>query len=231
MTDPTATRPVAMQRGRHANRMRFARLRAAWSSRPEDRAAAGLLLLRIAVGATFLAHGLDKLADLDGTERFFDSLGIPWPAAMAPLVGVTETVGGLLLIAGAAVPWIALALAGDMAVAFLTAHLGHGFFATEGGGELVLLLGAACLALALSVRGARRREQLRGRERAPDRHHQLVRGLSPRGSHDHAGVTPPSVPAVSRTRSGSTRCHSRIEPSHAPWAPARCSHAARPTPT
>ena len=38
---------------------------------------AGLLVLRIVVGVTFLLHGIDKLADLSGTEQFFASLDGP----------------------------------------------------------------------------------------------------------------------------------------------------------
>jgi putative oxidoreductase len=113
----------------------------------------GLLILRGIVGVTFLLHGLDKLDDLPGTERFFASLGIPAPQLMAPMVAAVETAGGLLLIAGFVTPLVGLALAGDMLVAFLTAHVGHGFFVSDGGGELVLLLGGASLALALTGAG------------------------------------------------------------------------------
>ena len=118
--------------------------------RPTD---AALLLLRLAVGITFLAHGLDKLDDLAGTERFFASLGIPAPELMTPLVAVTEVGGGLLLLTGLATPLVGVALATDMVVAYLTAHLGNGFFVAEGGGELVLLLASASFALALTGAG------------------------------------------------------------------------------
>jgi putative oxidoreductase len=60
---------------------------------------AGLLILRIVVGTTFLLHGIDKLTDLSATEQFFASLDIPAVGLMAPLVAVTETAGGALLIA------------------------------------------------------------------------------------------------------------------------------------
>ena len=113
----------------------------------------GLLLLRLVVGVTFLLHGLDKLGDLSGTEALFASLEIPAPGLMAPFVAVTETVGGLLLIAGLATPLVGVALAVDMSVALLTQHIGNGFFVRDGGIELVLLLGAASLALALAGAG------------------------------------------------------------------------------
>jgi putative oxidoreductase len=113
----------------------------------------GLLALRVVVGMTFLLHGLDKLSDTAGTEQLFASLAIPAPAVAGPFVAVTEAAGGLLLLAGLATPLAALALTGDMLVAFLTAHLGHGFFVADGGAELVLLLGGASLALAFTGAG------------------------------------------------------------------------------
>jgi putative oxidoreductase len=109
----------------------------------------GQLVLRLVVGATFLLHGVDKLADPAGTERFFASLGIPAPGMMGPFVSVTETVGGALLIAGVATSLVGVALAVDMLVAVLTAHIGRGFFVSDGGPELALLLGGSSLALAL----------------------------------------------------------------------------------
>jgi putative oxidoreductase len=114
---------------------------------------AGLLVLRIVIGVTFLAHGLDKLADPSGAEQLFASLSIPVPGVMAPFVAVTETVGGLMLIAGVATPLVGAALAIDMLVAYLTAKLGEGFFARKGGAELELLLGGGSLALVLTGAG------------------------------------------------------------------------------
>ena len=112
-----------------------------------------LLVLRIVVGVTFLLHGLQKLGDLSGTEQFFASLSIPAPQLMSPLVAGTEAIGGLLLIAGLATPLAGAALAGDMLVAYATAHVTHGFFVADGGGELVILLGGACVALGLAGAG------------------------------------------------------------------------------
>jgi putative oxidoreductase len=114
---------------------------------------AALLILRLVVGTTFLLHGLDKLGDLSGWEQFFAAQSIPIPGVMAPFVAVTETVGGVLLIAGLATPLVALALTTDMLVALLTTHINQGFFVGDGGMELVLLLGFASLAIALAGPG------------------------------------------------------------------------------
>ena len=59
----------------------------------------------------------------------------------------------MLLIAGLATPLAGAALTIDMIVALLTAHLGDGFFATDGGFELELLLGSASLAIGLAGAG------------------------------------------------------------------------------
>jgi putative oxidoreductase len=107
----------------------------------------GLLAVRIAVGVVFIAHGLDKLGDLQGTEGFFESLGIPAAGFMAPLVAYTEVIGGGALILGLLTPLAGTALAIDMLVAFATVHAGKGIFVADGGWELVMLLGVAAGAL------------------------------------------------------------------------------------
>lgn len=112
-----------------------------------------LLAVRVVVGITFLLHGLDKLGNLSGTEQGFDGMGIPAPGLMAPLVAVLETVGGIALILGALAPLFAIGLAIDMLVAGLTAHTGNGFFVSDGGYELVLLLGVAALGIAIAGAG------------------------------------------------------------------------------
>lgn len=114
---------------------------------------AGLLVLRLVVGVTFLIHGLDKLLDLTSAEEFFASLAIPAPELMAPFVALTETIGGLLLIAGLGTSLVGVALAIDMVVAAVTAHIKNGFFAADHGFELELLIGTASFALVLTGAG------------------------------------------------------------------------------
>jgi putative oxidoreductase len=117
------------------------------------RQSAALLVLRLVVGTTFLVHGLDKLADLSAAEHFFAAQSIPAPGAMAPFVGATETVGGVLLLVGLATPLVAAALTIDMLVALFTTHIDHGFFVADGGFEHALLLAGASVTLALAGPG------------------------------------------------------------------------------
>jgi putative oxidoreductase len=114
---------------------------------------AGLLVLRLVVGTTFLVHGVDKLGDLSAAEQFFAAQSVPAPGLMAPLVGATETIGGVALILGLATPLVAAALTAEVLVALFTTHIGHGFFVDSGGFEHVLLLAGASLTLALAGPG------------------------------------------------------------------------------
>ena len=111
---------------------------------------AALLLLRVAVGAIFLAHGLQKLLTntIDGTAAFFTQAGVPLPTVSAWAATILEIVGGAALIVGIAVPLAGVLLALDMLGAFVFVHAGNGLFVTKNGYELVLALGAASLALA-----------------------------------------------------------------------------------
>ena len=52
--------------------------------------------LRISVGVLFIVHSLGKFDS--GTGGFFSSIGLP--SEMAPLIGLLELIGGILLIAG-----------------------------------------------------------------------------------------------------------------------------------
>jgi putative oxidoreductase len=136
------------------------------------------------VGITFLVHGLDKLLDLSGAERVFASYSIPAPWVMAAFVGIVETGGGLLLIAGLATRLAGAVLAGDMLVALATAHDELKFFAAQGGIELEALLAGACLALVLAGAGRLSLDDLVLRRPAYSTETGTVT-LQPRG-HDHA---------------------------------------------
>ncbi|NRQ37841.1 DoxX family protein [Nonomuraea sp. NN258] len=115
-----------------------------------------LLLARVAVGVIFLVHGYQKFATmgLAGTTKFFESVGIPLAGVAAPVVAVLEVVGGLALIAGAALPIVGLLLAVDMVGAIVFVHAANGFGVADGGFEFVLALAVASLAIGFTGGGA-----------------------------------------------------------------------------
>lgn len=93
---------------------------------------AGVLILRVFIGAALLTHGWGKLfGGLDGFTDMVANLGIPAPGLLAFLAALAESVGALLLLAGLLTRLSALMIAATMAVAALVAHGGEGFAAQE----------------------------------------------------------------------------------------------------
>ncbi|MEJ2178746.1 MAG: DoxX family protein [Gammaproteobacteria bacterium] len=108
------------------------------------------LILRIALGTMFLAHGLLKIMvfTLPGTASFFEQVGFPgWTAY---IVTTAEIGGGLLLLAGIGVRAVSLALISVLAGA-LFVHVGSGwvFSNPNGGWEYPAFLIAASVVQAL----------------------------------------------------------------------------------
>jgi putative oxidoreductase len=137
----------------------------------------GPVVLRLAVGAVFVAHGLPKLVPIWGqggpeaTAAFFDSLGLRPAMPLALATGVVETLGGAALILGAFTPYACVALIAVMGVALWTTHAAHGFFlnwaVTPGVGhgyEFNLVLVAALASLALTGPGALSFDHRRARD-------------------------------------------------------------------
>ncbi|MGO3361244.1 MAG: DoxX family protein [Corynebacterium sp.] len=110
---------------------------------------AALLLLRVALGVVFIAHGWDKAfqTGIDETARMWSGMQIPQPTLSVWVVSIVEMLGGALLALGFLTPAAAGVLALDMVAAFYFVHLGNGLFVADGGGELVVVLFAACLVL------------------------------------------------------------------------------------
>ncbi|TDD67207.1 DoxX family protein [Jiangella aurantiaca] len=106
-----------------------------------------VLLARVGIGAVFVAHGWQKLADtgIDGVAAGFEQMDVPLATASAWFAALVELIGGAALILGAATPVVGLLLVADMLGAYVFVHAGNGMFVTEGGAELVLALGAAAL--------------------------------------------------------------------------------------
>jgi putative oxidoreductase len=114
-----------------------------------------LLVLRLAVGAVFIAHGAQKVFvyGFVGTSGSFADMGVPMAEVAGPVVGLVELIGGILLVIGLATRLVGAALAVNMIVATFLVHFSAGIFAAEGGYELTLLLGASAIALILSGAG------------------------------------------------------------------------------
>jgi putative oxidoreductase len=80
-----------------------------------------LLAIRLYWGWQFFQTGWGKFHRLPQVVEFFTSLGIPMPAFNAYFVSGLELVGGILLAIGLASRPIALMLAFDMVIAYVTA--------------------------------------------------------------------------------------------------------------
>ena len=124
----------------------------AWLKPAPDKADLAMTIIRVIVGIAFFAHGWQKVFTFgfEGTGGFFGSLGIPAAGFFAIVVSLLELLGGLALILGIGTRIVGLLLAIDMLVALLVVHLPNGFFVSENGYELVLILGAASLAFAIT---------------------------------------------------------------------------------
>jgi putative oxidoreductase len=99
-----------------------------------------LTLLRIGVGAIFVAHGWQKLSDIQGTAAMFAHQGIPNPTLLVYLAILGEFFGGLGLALGALTPLAALGPVCTMAAAIYFVHRDNGLFAQNGGWEYPLTL-------------------------------------------------------------------------------------------
>ena len=91
--------------------------------------------LRISVGVLFIVHSLGKFDT--GAGGFFSSVGLP--SEMAPLIGLLELIGGILLIAGVLTRIASSLLAIEMLVVMV--HLKKlQSFSGKNGLELELLI-------------------------------------------------------------------------------------------
>ena len=144
----------------------------------------GLLILRVVVGGIFAVHGYTKVfggagksetispqaekllgsgfkqfMDYGGMENqagFLQSLGVPYPKAMAGLVMGSEFLGGLLLILGWHTRLAALALTINQIVAIQKVHLPHGLINSgpnASGFEFNAVLAAATATLTVAGPG------------------------------------------------------------------------------
>jgi putative oxidoreductase len=99
----------------------------------------GLLVLRLALAAVFVAHGSNELfgawagpgvgkGGLANTAALYASLGVHPEFVLAVLASVTQLVGGLLVGVGYFTRWASAAIIIYLAIGIWKAHWPWGFF-------------------------------------------------------------------------------------------------------
>lgn len=126
-----------------------------------DPVSTALLILRVALGGVFLAHGIKHALGRAKTTRWFASLGFRAPGMQWLSMTVFEIGAALLAIAGLLTGLAAMAFVAMMFVAYVVNHRAAGFWITafmkDGvdveGYEYVLTLALASAALAIAGPG------------------------------------------------------------------------------
>jgi putative oxidoreductase len=116
----------------------------------------GLFIIRLSVGITIIAHGYNHIwggGKIEGTARWFASLGVKPGIFHAWLASITELVCGALLIVGLLNPLAAGGILGVMLVAWIINHRGNGFFIFRPGEGWEYVMNLAVIALALGALG------------------------------------------------------------------------------
>jgi putative oxidoreductase len=120
----------------------------------------GLLLLRLAVGLIFAAHGAQKAfgwwngPGWTGWQAVIDRLGFRPVPLFASVSIAAELLGGLALVLGFLTPLATTLLIGQSVVIIFKAHLPRGFWNRDNGYEFPLSLLAGATAVGLIGPGA-----------------------------------------------------------------------------
>ncbi|HVZ75786.1 MAG TPA: DoxX family protein [Candidatus Paceibacterota bacterium] len=112
----------------------------------------GVLLVRVATGIVFVAHGWMKIHNTAMVSGMMLHLGVFWPWFFGPFISWLEVIGGLMLILGIFTRPIAVALGIEMVFAIFLTGFGRGWSPHEL--EAVLALNSFAIALMASGRFA-----------------------------------------------------------------------------
>ena len=114
--------------------------------------------LRLALGGTFLMHGMQKLfgafggPGIAGSQGFMAALNVPLPEVFGILVASIEFFGGLFVLLGLFTRYASFFIATVMLFAFILVHGKNGFFLPMGF-EFVFVLFFIAVALMLTGSG------------------------------------------------------------------------------
>jgi putative oxidoreductase len=107
--------------------------------------------VRVVVGIILFMHGWAKLTVMGaaGVGGFMASHGLHPGLAFAYAAIFLETIGALCIIFGLFTRLFAAAIAIEMLVGLFAVHFPHGFSASKGGYEYILLIGVVMFSIAL----------------------------------------------------------------------------------
>ena len=116
-----------------------------------------LLIARVVLGAVFLAHGINHIyggGKIEGTGRWFHSLGMRPGILHAWMASLVEIGAGGLLLLGLLTPLAGAGVVGVMLVAWITNHRGNGFFIFRPGEGYEYVMTLTLAAIGLSGTGS-----------------------------------------------------------------------------
>jgi putative oxidoreductase len=109
-------------------------------------------LIRFVAGAMLVPHGYAKVfGGIEGTTKFFASVGLEPALMLAWYVGLLELVGGVCVAFGFLTRFMSVQLVGLLAVATFYIHLPSGFLWVKGGFEYPLFW--MVIMIAITIQG------------------------------------------------------------------------------
>jgi len=107
-------------------------------------------LIRFIAGAMMIPHGYAKVfGGIEGTTKFFSSVGLEPALILAWYVGLLELVGGICVALGLLTRFMSAQMIGLLAVATFYIHLPSGFIWVKGGFEYPLFWMVVMIAITI----------------------------------------------------------------------------------
>ena len=122
-------------------------------------------LIRFVAGAMLVPHGYAKVfGGIEGTTKFFASVGLEPALTLAWYVGLLELVGGVCVAFGFLTRFMSAQLVGLLAVATFYIHLPSGFLWVKGGFEYPLFWMVIMIAITIQGGGKLSADNLMAKE-------------------------------------------------------------------